>query len=397
MPAAADFDLLILGGGCAGLSLAMRLAEAGYRGKVGIVEPRTHYHDDRSWCFWARDDGRDTHVSLRGLASRRWRQWRFARYNRSVRECSVDGWSYQYVNSLAFYQRALAAIEARPNITLMLGEAARAMKSLGGRVHVETADRTLTGNEVVDTRPPERSRLIEAPLYQCFVGRQVRLDDRTPNAFEPAAVELMTDMRTDQRGFQFSYVLPFDARRALVEVTRFSPAPIAPARLDGEVDELLRRRGWRVAATDRTECGVLPMGLPHPAGQPAPGVVRAGTGGGALRAASGYGFQRIQRWAADCSASLSRGGPALGQARDGARQRFMDGLFLQVIRDRPRLAPMLFERMACGVPGPVFIRFMSDQAGWADSVRVVASLPPAPFLKSLLRVGRSDSTPMTMP
>lgn len=397
MPAAANFDLLILGGGCAGLSLAMRLAAADYRGRVGIVEPRSNYQDDRSWCFWASDDGRGSHLSARGLVSRRWRQWRFSRHNRTVRECAVPGWSYQYVNSLDFYRQALAAIEACPNINLMLGETAGEVKSLGDQIHVETADRTLASRQLIDTRPPARSRLIEAPLYQCFVGRQVRLDDHSPNAFEPAAVELMTDMRTDRHGLQFSYVLPFDARRGLVEVTRFSPTPVAAAQLDEEVDELLRRRGWSVAATDRTERGVLPMGLPHPPSEPAPGLVRAGTGGGALRAASGYGFQRIQRWAADCSESLSKGGPALAQARDGARQRFMDGLFLQVIKDRPRLAPTLFERMACGVPGPVFIRFMSDQAGWADSLRVVASLPPAPFVKTLLRLGRSDATPITIP
>lgn len=396
MSAAANFDLLILGGGCAGLSLAMRLAEANYAGRVAIVEPRIHYHDDRSWCFWARDDGRDN-LSPPGLASRRWQRWRFSRHNRTIRECSARGWSYHYVNSLDFYRRALSAIEACPNMTLMLGETARGLESIGGRVHVQTTGRTLIAKELVDTRPPERSRLVEAPMYQCFVGRQVRLQDSSPSRFEPAAVDLMTDMRSDRYGFQFSYVLPFDERHGLVEVTRFAPVPIAPAQLDEEVDRLLQRRGWSVAATERTERGVLPMGLPHPPSQPAPGVVRAGAGGGALRAASGYGFQRIQRWAVACSASLSGGGPALAQARDGARQRFMDGLFLQVIRDRPRLSPKLFEGMACGVPDPVFIRFMSDQAGWADSLRVVASLPPTPFLKTLLRVGRPDPTPLTTP
>lgn len=397
MPNTAHYDLLILGGGCAGLSLAMRLAASGYAGRVGVVEPRTEYHDDRSWCFWAREDGRDGNHVPPGLVSTRWHRWRFSRQNRSIHERAALGWSYQYVNSLDFYRRALSTIAASPNIALILGESVRRLTSRSGRVRVETTSGTLQAEQVVDTRPPERSRLAKAPLYQCFVGREVRLDTASPAIFEPASVELMTDMRNDRHGLQFSYVLPFDHHHGLVEVTRFSPNLVNPAQLEQEVEMLLQRRGWKVAGTQRIERGTLPMGLPHPPGQPQPGVVRAGTGGGALRAASGYGFQRIQRWAAECGASLANGGPALAQARDGARQHFMDGLFLQVVKDRPRLAPKLFERMACGIPGPVFIRFMSDQAGWADSIRVIASLPPAPFLKTLLRRGPSITTPLTAP
>ncbi len=46
-------DLLILGGGCAGLSLASRLAEFGKDApKVLIIEQRESYTNDRTWCFW---------------------------------------------------------------------------------------------------------------------------------------------------------------------------------------------------------------------------------------------------------------------------------------------------------------------------------------------------------
>ena len=49
---AAD-DLVILGGGCAGLSLAMRLAKLGEQcPQTIIVEPRERYVNDRTWGFW---------------------------------------------------------------------------------------------------------------------------------------------------------------------------------------------------------------------------------------------------------------------------------------------------------------------------------------------------------
>ncbi|WP_146069326.1 lycopene cyclase family protein, partial [Cryobacterium sp. Y11] len=52
MPPAVDADLVILGAGLAGLTLAARLARERSGPRVVLLEPRTAYRDDRSWCFW---------------------------------------------------------------------------------------------------------------------------------------------------------------------------------------------------------------------------------------------------------------------------------------------------------------------------------------------------------
>ena len=49
-----DFDYVIIGGGCAGLSLAYSL-EINNRLKsksLAIIEPREKYERDKSWSFW---------------------------------------------------------------------------------------------------------------------------------------------------------------------------------------------------------------------------------------------------------------------------------------------------------------------------------------------------------
>ena len=380
MRATTRFDLLILGGGCAGLSLAMRLAGCAGAGRVAVIEPRSSYVDDRSWCFWASDEH-----PLIDLVSRRWSRWRGSRWDREVIERSAGGVSYQYVGSLDFYRHALEAIRGAANIELQLGQKALDVTRRQDHFQVRTNEARLQARWVVDTRPPASARLSESLLHQCFVGRVVSLAPESPARFEPDAVELMTDLRNDEHGLQFSYVLPFARDRALVEVTRFSPAPVGRSQLAAELDALLQRRGWQVGETAREESAVLPMGLPQPDPEPIPGLVRAGTGGGALRAASGYGFQRIQRWAEACSQRLAKGEAPLAQPRDSRRQQFMDGLFLRVLREQPDQAPKLFERMLERVPGPVFVRFMSDQAGWMDSLRVVSSLPWRPFVQTLSR------------
>lgn len=387
MQDATEYDLLILGAGCAGLSLAMRLAQSGYLGRVGIVEPRREYHDDRSWCFWAPDEH-----PLAELVSCRWSRWLVSQRNGPLIDGSASGSSYQYVNSLDFYRRALLSIQSSRNISFLQGESAQRVYRLNHHLMVTTATASLRSRYLVDTRPPASRQLSQSLLYQCFFGQVVTLADDSPSAFDVEAAELMTDMCSDSQGLQFSYVLPFEKHRALVEVTRFSRVPPDNEQLKRELLELFHRRGWQVASIEREEAAVLPMGLPTLAPEPLPGYVRAGTGGGALRSASGYGFQRIQRWAERCCASLLRGEPPTPQMADPARQAWMDQLFLRVLRDQPEQAPLLFERMFTRVPGPVMLRFLSDQAGWLDSLRLISSLPRGPFVKSLLGLSGRSST-----
>ena len=49
-----EFDYIIIGGGCAGLSLAYEL-EINEKLKdktLAIIEPRTEYKKDKTWSFW---------------------------------------------------------------------------------------------------------------------------------------------------------------------------------------------------------------------------------------------------------------------------------------------------------------------------------------------------------
>ncbi|MEY2979796.1 MAG: hypothetical protein RL562_23, partial [Planctomycetota bacterium] len=54
-----DLDLVVLGGGLAGLSLAERLAAAGAQApRTVVLEARADYADDRTWCFWRHEPHR---------------------------------------------------------------------------------------------------------------------------------------------------------------------------------------------------------------------------------------------------------------------------------------------------------------------------------------------------
>jgi lycopene beta-cyclase len=89
-----DVDVAILGGGCAGLSVAARLAGNGVSFRV--VEPRARYTDDRAWSFW-----RTAPDPFEPCVRASWSGWTVAGPGGTVGRGSV--WTpYQTVSARAF-------------------------------------------------------------------------------------------------------------------------------------------------------------------------------------------------------------------------------------------------------------------------------------------------------
>ncbi len=370
------FDLVIIGGGLAGLSLAAGLVRGGYEGRVVIIEPRKEYVDDRSWSFWTAAG-----EAMPVAAVRRWDRWQFSRQGGEPVTCSAEGFRYAYVRSLDFYRAALKLITSRSNFTLVLGDKAGAITRNGDHSSVATSTAALSARFVVDTRPATVDKFSRSIMFQSFAGRELTFDEPR---FDDSRIELMTDMRSDALGFVFSYVLPLSPTHALVEATRFSTHPLGRTQLSADLDQLLFSRGWSQATVLRTEGAVLPMGLPvAKVSKPTPGVVHAGQGAGALRAASGFGFLRIQAWADRCARALLQGRPPLGHPAEPMVRGLMDQVFLRALTNNPERSAEFFLRLATSVSGAAFVRFMSDRGGLLDYTSIVKALPPGPFLQAL--------------
>jgi lycopene beta-cyclase len=367
-------DVVILGGGLAGLALAERLATRSAGGRVVVVEPRTRYEDDRSWAFWA-----PTTSPWAAAAAARWDRWRFSVRAGGDALCAAPGWCYAMVRSSTVYDAAQRAINASADVTLATGVRALRLRRMGGQVEVETSTGPILARHVVDARPPDPGQLAASTMFQSFYGREIEWPHDAPEAI----ADVMADMRCDEKGFVFAYVLPLSARRGLVEITRFAPTPYGRGALAADLDALLGARGWAGARVLREESAVLPMGLPRPTGEASiDAVVRAGTAAGALRSSSGYGFLRIQAWADRCASAITGGGAPIPHPPEPGWRRWMDAVFLRALTDQPERAPEVFLRLASRVPPAALLRFLSDRANPGDVLRVMSALPSAPFLRA---------------
>ena len=111
------FDYILIGGGCASLSLALKIIDKNIKDpKFLILEERKLYKDDRSWCYWS---GKKN-ISNK-IIEKSWDKWKFSLSNKTHSHKGIY-FSYNYVRSITFYKKALKAINQTKNIKIHLNE-----------------------------------------------------------------------------------------------------------------------------------------------------------------------------------------------------------------------------------------------------------------------------------
>lgn len=375
---ASKHSIVILGAGCAGLSLAYHLVERGVDRSIVLIDPRTSHERDRTWCFFS---GRPH--PFEALVSHRWARWR-VRDTQWI-ERSAPPITYQHLPADAFYQRCLARLDGRAQ--LCLGVEAGALRETRQGVEVETSAGRVEAGVVFDSRPVRSiASSEEITLLQHFEGWHVRVERPL---FDPSAATLMDFAVPQDHAIHFVYVLPYSPTEALVEATFFGGAL-----LDGEgyrraIERYLRGElrldRWTVV---RRERGVIPMSTADTPIRVSERIYRIGLPGGMAKPSTGYAFQAIQRFSAELAQRLASDtlpGPPEPRAW---RARSLDAIFLSYISRYPERAPATFATLFEKVDPALLIRFLSDEASPADCVRVMSALPLLPFTLETARSTR---------
>jgi len=380
------FDLVILGGGCAGLSLARQLANNSlWKKNTLILESRQTYSNDRSWCFWQPGTA---HVAddLYPLISHRWQAWRFSGEHFDAIH-ALPQRHYCFIAAGDFYTNSLSAIKAHDSIEIALGKTVIAIKPHPAGFHLTLEDGSnILAGQIIDTRPPQYLHHKQAKLWQIFYGVEIITEDPV---FDPSIVGLMDDLHPTDQGTQFRYSLPFSNRHALIETTLFTPVLQSPlglkAQLIGWLDKTLGCRKYEIT---RVEQACLPMGLKELKQRQSESYIYAGTIAGAIRPATGYAFIRIQNWAHECAQELIFGNSLISFRTSNAIVQAMDNIFLNVLHDRPDLGALFFRALSKKVDAAALVRFLSDEAKPNDYWQILNALPTLRFLAYSLGLNR---------
>jgi len=377
--AGVDWDVVIVGGGLGGLSLAVELAQPRYAHlRVLILEKRACYRRDRTWSYWGTHRHRYT-----DLERRRWHRWSVRFEGRQCVQASDI--AYCTIDADAFYGAAVAQIAAATHLHLRMACSVASVSATGiagafPEVQLEDGRRE-SAHWVMDARPVEHAgHAGPAGLVQHFVGWEIR----TPHdCFDDTLVELM-DFQPASTGLHFFYVLPYGPRRALVETTWISTLQ-PPPDYEAELHAYLKSRyGLGPFECVYRERGQLPLQCEPPV-TASPRIVRLGQAAGTLRPSTGFAFL-------ETVADAQRLAQCLGQAdartatippyRRKTLNRWMDRVFFQALESRWPTAPRYFMALFSGTRAQTLVPFLSGNATLWQRLKVAMQLPKADFLRA---------------
>jgi lycopene beta-cyclase len=370
-----EYDAVIAGGGLSGLSLAAHLGAGGWRHRrVLVVDDPAARPAAVSWGFWSERPG-----LLADAVSRSYDRMR-VRAAGTERTIPLGRYRYRVVR--------------RPDLARVVRwmlHRCRGFQIRSGRVEQvrdgpDAAETTVDG-EVLRSRWAfdSVSRETDAGPVDArlaFTGLEVACDRAH---FDPR-VPTLFDFRPSATGnARFIYVVPEDPCRALVELTEFVPRrgkPLPASDREAGVAEYLRDvlhcDRYRVL---RRESAVIPL-RSHARDRGGQRVVAIGARAGLIKASTGFAYQRIQRDSAAIAASLVRYGHPFGGARPHRRHGLLDAVLLEVLDRYPPRLEQVFARLFAANPVERVLRFLDEDTTVGEELRLIASLPPAPFLRA---------------
>ena len=378
-----DYDYLIVGGGAAGLSMAYHIAQeprlAGK--KVLLIEPEAKDRNDRTWSYWA-----DAPMVFDHIAAHEWRRIAF-RSPGFTKIIDLGAYRYRMIRGLDYYELVQTALTSNPQFTLVRGVVESLANTAGG-VQMRSSAGDFTARYCFDSRPPamEPDPAKHRYLLQHFVGWEIETDH---DVFDPEVVEFMDFRGEQQHEARFMYVLPFAPRKALVEYTLFSAVPLPKAEYEAAIREYLTTLGANNYRITAEEVGAIPMtDHPLPARHGAH-IINLGTRGGRAKPSTGYAFKRIQQQSARLVAALAAtGSPPADPTGDQWQFRLFDTLLLDIMQRRGETTRDIFRQLFERNPVERIFRFLDETTSWADNLRVMNSVTPGPFMRSIGQVLR---------
>ncbi|MFD3737890.1 lycopene cyclase family protein [Streptomyces sp. NPDC058629] len=380
-----DPDVVIVGAGAAGLSLAYHLCAPGAAVPLSVVlvdaPPGPLRPPPRTWCYWEPPGG-----AYESALAASWPRLRVRAADGTATVADPSPYRYKMLRSDAFEAlvgRRLSGAASFRRIEATVTAVRDAPN--GGEVLAQDGRVLVRGRRVFDSRPLRRLPPARTTLLQHFMGWFVRTERPS---FDPTTADLM-DFRTPQpaRGLSFGYVLPLDPQTALVEYTEFSPAPLDTEgyrrALRHYTQEVLKLGEFQVTAQER---GVIPMTDGHFPRRAGRSVHRIGTAGGATRPSTGYTFAAVQRQSRSVADRLRAGRGLRMPAPYGVRPRAMDAVMLRALDSGRVDGSDFFTRLFSGVPGERLLRFLDGGSHFHEDLLIGLRTPVAPMLRTVVEL-----------
>ena len=351
-----EFNYVIIGGGCAGLSLAYELEINGkLKNKtLAIIETRKEYKRDKTWSFWRVIDH-----NFEDCVIKSWNNFTINTSDKS-HELKNENFPYQSINSEKFYQKINFKLSTNPNVSFF--------KSLNEISY----DNSLIFNSVF------KDSLDKSELWQHFKGIEI---ETSKNIFDDEIINLM-DFNCDQKNdVHFFYTLPFSKNKALIETTWLSDLENQTLmdydlQLENYIKNNLGIKNYKINFIEK---GAIPLFYPSLKNNDK--TINIGSAGGMTRLSTGYTFLNIQehsRYIVENINEIEK----IKKYDFGKKYKFLDKIFLRVLEKYPDKMPKIFFDMFKTSSSTV-IKFLSNKSNIFEDIGIISKMPKLIFIKAL--------------
>jgi lycopene beta-cyclase len=362
------YDIVIIGAGCSGLSLAHRLFNTNI--KVCILESGNRENRIRkTWSYW------DVYQHPFAILENNSLNNIYCIDNSSPIKLNCDKYNYKSIDSKQFDKYIFDKIDISKNIDIFFDTPVDELITEDKYIQIKSNNSIYRAKEVYDSRPHN----IDASMYQVFLGYYI-------NPISPIdkVMPRLMDFTQDKE-FSFYYVIPFEDNSCLVEYTFFTPTIHPSDELKKNLDSYIKDTMGQYNLI-RSEYGVIPMSPKLPALDLVKNVHKIGIRSGATRASTGYTFLNIQKQSeffAKKIKGIHSKNPLLTIKAKILRK--MDGILLRIIKNEPKQAKNIIFKMFTLNNDQTIIRFLSDIPSIFDILRIIINMPKLIFIKYAIK------------
>ena len=369
------YDLIILGAGLSSLMFISHYTKKFNNQSILLLEQKKIFKEDQTFCVW---EGPGLHSISKNFNLKPKKIWKKIIIQDEKKTIFKDISPYKYVcfDGKATLKKLLK--DSKDKITVINNNKVNKI-SYGDNFHkVKTANKTYYGKYIVDSRVSFKDHEIKSVFVkQAFVGHEIVVKQDIWNTNE---IELMS-FKKNKNEVEFTYLLPFSSKNALIETTVFSISPNLK-NIVNKQQRLLRKYGAH--RIKRKEKAIIPMAIISPDDQR--GVLKIGTSAGMVRASSGYSMRRIANWILELKVrEINDKNLVTYKYKPNYFLNWLDKIFLNVIYNYPEKGPYLFMMLFRKANTSSLIRFLSDDASKLDLINILLSMPKILMLKGFFK------------
>lgn len=378
-----QYDYIISGAGCAGLSLAMRMAADPFfqQASILLVDQSFQRSNDRTWCFWEAGQG-----FFESIVHHQWSTLRVASKTIDL-SASIDPYAYKMIRGEDFYTYCLTELRSKSNIELLTGKITDVGDTATGAFVIVDGERFEAKYVFNSILRSSSAQLAEAQkkhhLLQHFKGWVIHTAEPF---FDPTRATFMDFTVSQAHGTTFMYVLPTSTTTALVEYTLFTEQLLDDAAYDTALKNYISDQlGIHLYTIEHIEFGIIPMtnadfssGLQR--------VINLGVAGGQAKPSSGFAFQFIQRRTAAITAQLANGEiPNQRLSLQDKKFLLYDSTLLHVLTCKQMPGDAIFSAIFEKNSMQRVLRFLENRSSLMDDLQIMRSVPTQIFMPAAIK------------